>query len=109
MGAISIEMTPAAMIAPKIARAVWPSICIGHGHHRTDGSKSNAHHHGQADAKPLGSTHGLDQRDQTTDKKVGRDQEGHVGRFKFQCAPDDQGHGHGTSIHDKNMLQAKGE
>lgn len=39
MGAIRIEMTPAALMAPMIARALGGAVRVGHGHHRHDGGK----------------------------------------------------------------------
>ena len=105
---IRIEITPAAMMAPKIVRAASgppsvPAIAM----HRSDGGEGHAHHHRQLDAEPLGHANRLDQRDDAADEKIGRDQEGHVGRVQFQRAPDDQRHGDGAGIHHQHVLQAK--
>lgn len=91
------------------AGTVASALGIGHGHHRADGGKGHAHHHRQADAEPLRRPQRLDQRDDAADEQIGRNQKGHIGRFQFQRAPDDQRHGHRAGIHHQHMLKAKGK
>ena len=91
------------------AGAFMAALGIGHGHHRADGGEGDAHHHRQLDAEPLCRAKALDQRDDPADEKVGRDQEGDIDRLKLERAADDQGHGDGAGIHDKDVLQAQRE
>ena len=91
------------------ARALGPALRIGHSHHWANGSKGHPHHHGQADAEPLCGSQRLDQRDKPADEQVCRNQKGHIGRFQFQRAADDQRHGNRAGIHHQHMLKAKGK
>ena len=109
-GAISIAMTPAPMIAPKIIRAPsGPGVGARHRHHRADRGEGHAHHHRQLDAEPAGEAERLQDRGDAADEQVGRDQEGDVLGRELQRPADDQRHRDGAGIHHQHVLEAEGE